>query len=175
MSEAVQKARLIPVNQLDKIAELLARQEAVCFSRPWNYLQIFGSISGQGSAVILLPDQGSALNSLETSILEGCDIIGYAILNLFPGEPTCELLRIAIQPRMRNSGAGVRLLEACLKHVRQYWQEYYATTRGRIILEVAANNAAALKLYKKFGFVLIHTRREYYGDQDALIMEWQAT
>ncbi len=41
-----------------------------------------------------------------------------------------------------------------------------------MMLEVRADNAAALRLYERAGFVLLSTRRRYYqpGDVDALVM-----
>jgi len=41
----------------------------------------------------------------------------------------------------------------------------------KILLEVNVNNIPALSLYKKFGFEIIHTRKKYYKDEDAYLME----
>lgn len=40
-----------------------------------------------------------------------------------------------------------------------------------ITLEVRVSNEIAIKLYKKFGFIEVATRRFYYGDEDAILME----
>ncbi len=37
-------------------------------------------------------------------------------------------------------------------------------------LEVRTDNEAAINLYKKFGFEIIHVRNNYYKDQDAYLM-----
>ena len=37
-------------------------------------------------------------------------------------------------------------------------------------LEVKTTNKAAINLYKKFGFEIIHVRNNYYKDQDAYLM-----
>ena len=41
----------------------------------------------------------------------------------------------------------------------------------RIMLEVRADNAPAMAMYKKYGFSEISVRRGYYGGVDAIIME----
>jgi len=39
-----------------------------------------------------------------------------------------------------------------------------------VTLEVAVNNEAAINLYKKFGFEIIHIRKKYYNGIDAYLM-----
>ena len=39
-----------------------------------------------------------------------------------------------------------------------------------ITLEVATKNIPALNLYEKFGFEVIHVRKNYYKDDDAYLM-----
>ena len=39
-----------------------------------------------------------------------------------------------------------------------------------ITLEVAVNNEPAISLYKKFGFEIISTRKNYYDNVDAYLM-----
>ena len=41
----------------------------------------------------------------------------------------------------------------------------------RIFLEVNTTNQNALNLYQKFGFKIINVRKNYYGENDAYIME----
>ena len=40
-----------------------------------------------------------------------------------------------------------------------------------VYLEVSVENQAAIELYEKFGFEKIHTRKNYYGTEDAYVME----
>ncbi|MCB1166684.1 MAG: GNAT family N-acetyltransferase [Leptospiraceae bacterium] len=77
-----------------------------------------------------------------------------------PGE--WELLRIGVRPEFRASGLGHRLMQAGLRGLA-----------GSVMLEVAANNRSAIKLYEDFGFLEIHRRKNYYRDSDALIMKLQ--
>lgn len=39
-----------------------------------------------------------------------------------------------------------------------------------ITLEVSKNNIAAINLYKKYGFEVVAVRKNYYKDQDGLLM-----
>lgn len=77
-----------------------------------------------------------------------------------PGE--WELLRIGVRPEFRAQGHGHDLMRAGLDGLA-----------GSVMLEVAANNRSAIKLYEDFGFLEIHRRKNYYRDSDALIMKLQ--
>ncbi|WP_149589204.1 ribosomal protein S18-alanine N-acetyltransferase [Tabrizicola flagellatus] len=79
-----------------------------------------------------------------------------------------ELLTLAVAPEARRLGLGRRLVARFL---------YQARLRGagRALLEVAADNAAAIALYESSGFHPAGTRKGYYrtdGGQriDALVM-----
>lgn len=39
------------------------------------------------------------------------------------------------------------------------------------ILEVRESNMSAISLYKKLGYKQIHTRKNYYGNEDAIVFE----
>lgn len=41
----------------------------------------------------------------------------------------------------------------------------------KYMLEVRVDNKSAIKLYENLGFKIIHTRKNYYKDTDAYIME----
>lgn len=41
----------------------------------------------------------------------------------------------------------------------------------KFMLEVRTKNTPAINLYKKYNFKIIHTRKNYYKDDDAYIME----
>ncbi len=44
-------------------------------------------------------------------------------------------------------------------------------TFDKVYLEVSTDNLIAIKLYQKFGFKVIDTRKEYYDTTDAYVME----
>lgn len=76
-----------------------------------------------------------------------------------------DLDRIAVLPASQGRGLARELLEALIDRARDLGA-------GRMLLEVAADNAAAIALYESSGFDTISTRRGYYaGGVDALVME----
>ena len=75
-----------------------------------------------------------------------------------------EVLSLAVAPGLRGRGLGRALLERAM-----------ATAAGRggraMFLEVAAGNAAALRLYGAAGFAEVGRRAGYYrGGADALVL-----
>ena len=79
----------------------------------------------------------------------------------------CEILSLGVVPEQRRFGTGGALLYSICLLARQRGAE-------RVTLEVAEDNAAALALYAKRGFILVGRRRNYYcqarGAVDALIL-----
>ncbi len=60
------------------------------------------------------------------------------------------------------------------RHVATYLLDQLFTISNlsdKFYLEVRVDNNPAISLYEKFGFKIIHTRKKYYGDVDAYIME----
>lgn len=88
-------------------------------------------------------------------------IIGYFNILIVSG--SAEIINIAVHEDFRKKGVASSLL-------RSMENESKKRNCNKIFLEVARNNTA-YKLYKDFGFIEIHTRKKYYGDTDALIME----
>jgi ribosomal protein S18 acetylase RimI-like enzyme len=76
-----------------------------------------------------------------------------------------DLHRVAVAPRHRRTGLATALLDAGREAVAARGAE-------RLLLEVAADNDAALALYAARGFAPIARRRGYYaGGRDAVVME----
>jgi ribosomal-protein-alanine N-acetyltransferase len=92
------------------------------------------------------------------------EITGF-ILDLI-GPEDAEILTIGVAPETRRRGLARALIGNLAKRARQ---------RGarRLLLEVAADNDAAITLYKSSGFILLGERPGYYrlptGRADALI------
>ncbi|MDR7523015.1 MAG: ribosomal protein S18-alanine N-acetyltransferase [Armatimonadota bacterium] len=72
---------------------------------------------------------------------------------------------IAVDPRRRGQGIGTRLLLALIDHA-------LARDARWMTLEVRPSNAAALALYRRFGFRDVALRKRYYSDngEDAIVM-----
>ncbi len=94
---------------------------------------------------------------------ETMDVVGYAGL-LAPGSEA-DVQTIAVAPHTQGQGVGRVLLDALIDQAR----ERSATS---LLLEVRADNDAAIKLYSRRGFERIAIRRRYYqpGDIDAWVM-----
>lgn len=79
-----------------------------------------------------------------------------------------EILNLIVDPAARRRGLGRTLVVAAMRHAAR-------TGAAAILLEVAADNKAALALYESEGFETVGHRPDYYtktGDfpADALIM-----
>lgn len=90
-------------------------------------------------------------------------LLGYVALMLVAD--VADISRIAVAPAARRVGRARELLDAALAVARE---------RGctRVLLEVAADNTAALGLYRAAGFEELHRRAGYYGaGRDALVLQ----
>lgn len=67
-----------------------------------------------------------------------------------------EILSIGVDPRLRRRGLGNRLMDAVLRHL-------HGERVKSLFLEVDEKNAAALVLYRRFGFRKVGERPGYYG------------
>ncbi|WP_332644298.1 GNAT family N-acetyltransferase [Aeromicrobium sp.] len=91
------------------------------------------------------------------------DEVAYGVVSVM-GE-VADLERIAVLPFARRRGVAGELLEQLIEAAGGHGA-------NRMLLEVAADNDAAIELYKAYGFTRISTRTGYYpGRIDALIME----
>jgi len=90
-------------------------------------------------------------------------LLGYA--GLLHSGAEADVQTIAVAPAAQGRGVGARLLRELLAE---------AARRGctSAMLEVRADNAAAVALYRRFGFERISVRRGYYqpGSVDAWVM-----
>lgn len=95
--------------------------------------------------------------------VEAGRIVGYGGLD--HGGDTTDVMTIAVAPSAQGRGLGALVLAEL---------ERRAATRGAhgALLEVRADNPAAVALYTRAGWRQVHVRRRYYqpGDVDALIM-----
>jgi [ribosomal protein S18]-alanine N-acetyltransferase len=90
---------------------------------------------------------------------------GFILARDLGGE--AEILTLCVLPRMRRLGVGRALLDAVMAEAGR-------RRLGSVVLEVAADNAAARLLYGATGFVRVGMRPRYYrrdhGAIDALIL-----
>jgi len=120
--------------------------ERACFGADaWSETLVTAAVEG-GRSTVLIDD------------LDAYGVIAVA------GD-VADLERIAVMPSRRRQGVAGRVLDALCAAARE--QE-----ADRMLLEVAADNAAAIAFYAAHGFTTISRRAGYYrGGIDALVMQ----
>lgn len=97
----------------------------------------------------------------DTPTLVACDarrnIAGFAMLRILGDD--VELMTIAVDRKHQGKGVGEALLKAC-------FEDLMMMPVRRMILEVAADNPSALRLYQKLGFTKLSERKGYYARPD---------
>lgn len=91
-----------------------------------------------------------------------CVLVGYAGISISGAD--ADVQTVVVRPAWRGRGVATALVEALTQH---------AAERGvrRLLLEVAADNAPARRLYSQLGFTDVGVRRAYFGPRrDALLM-----
>ena len=93
----------------------------------------------------------------------GRDLVGYAGLMMTLDE--AHVTTIAVDPKRQRSKIGMRLLLLLLR-------EAIARGASAVTLEVRMSNVGAQDLYRRFGFVPVGVRKNYYQEvnEDALVM-----
>ena len=72
-----------------------------------------------------------------------------------------DIVNIAVDINNQNKGIGYELVNYLINN----------TQSEKLMLEVRESNTNAISLYTKCGFKEIHRRKNYYGNEDAIIME----
>lgn len=103
-------------------------------------------------------DFAAYLSQDETPVYVACDmkrrIAGFLMLRNLGDES--ELVTVAVDPKWRGKGIGRALLRAA-------FEDLMMTSSRRLVLEVADDNPAALRLYRTEGFAEIGRRQGYYA------------
>jgi ribosomal-protein-alanine N-acetyltransferase len=95
------------------------------------------------------------------------EVVGYA--GLLVAAPESDIQTIAVASEHRGQGMGTQLLTAAMEAARD-------RGCGHLMLEVAADNASARRLYERHGFETLAKRSNYYGrGRDALVMRARLT
>jgi ribosomal-protein-alanine N-acetyltransferase len=133
------------IDHLDQIEEV----ELLSFAIPWPRQSFYNELN----------------NHLATYIVAEYDnkVIGYAGMWRIIDEG--HITNIAVHPEYRGAGLGNLIIEVLVSDAKD--EGVSAMT-----LEVRVNNLPALNLYKKYGFIEVAVRKNYYQDtgEDAIIM-----
>ena len=125
-------------------ADAIARLHAQGFYRGWPREEFAAYITGEGTPVYVACDAKRR-------------IAGFAMLRHL-GEDV-ELITIAVDRKWQNKGIGLALMRAL-------FDDLLMSPARRMLLEVATDNAAALRLYGKLGFAKVGERKGYYPRPD---------
>ena len=90
------------------------------------------------------------------------EIIGFAGIKIIIDE--ADIMNIVVKKSYRNNGIGSLLLENLILISNKKNLNF-------INLEVDCKNTIAINLYKKLGFEEISLRKNYYKNNDAMIMK----
>jgi [ribosomal protein S18]-alanine N-acetyltransferase len=131
---------------LSAVAEL---ERQLFPEEPWSERMLAGELAQPGRYYLVA--------------LDGEQVIGYGGLADFSAEG--HVMNIGVRADRQRAGIGDQLLGALLAE---------ATRRRipRVLLEVAADNGAAQRLYARHGFQPVGVRRNYYQatGTDAVVM-----
>ena len=145
--------REITPDDLDVVVVL---ELEVFASRAWSPRSVEDEFAGLGDTRLMWLAEAASDEG-------GVRPVGYAVGRYV--DDVADLQRVAVLPSARRQGTGGRLVEQVVEAAR-------ARGCARVLLEVAADNEAALAVYERHGFTEIDRRPRYYpGDVDALILQ----
>ena len=101
------------------------------------------------------------LNPNETIYIYKENNINKGFIHIQNGLDIIDLLNIIVKPKYQNQGIGSVLLKYIIDNKQD----------KKIMLEVRSKNMNAIKSYQKYDFKIINIRKNYYKDDDAIIME----
>lgn len=144
MSENLRIAKMTA----DDIDDIVLLERSI-FYDPWSRTSFSSSLRKDNCLVLFKDDQ----------------IEGYALFSNIFDEG--EVLRVAVSPLSRRKGYASLLMDEVFRLGTALNVEHW-------FLEVRADNSPAIKLYEKFGFLVMGRRKGYYpvpnGRVDAVTM-----
>ena len=126
--------------------------EGLSFSNPWSDNTFRGEIQNTpvSSPLVVVRRPGE-------------EVVGYIIY--WQIRDDVQVNNIAVHPECRGLGLGEAMMRFAIAKVRAARAEF-------MTLEVRQSNVAAVTLYKKLGFEVLGTRKNYYTkpDEDAYVL-----
>ena len=122
--------------------------ERVIYPQPWSLRVFFDELALSNRSYVVATDDGGGL-------------LGYA--GLMHVDPDAHVTTLAVDPEARRDRIGTRLMLALV-------DEAYRRDARNLTLEVRMSNAAAQRLYQRFGLAPVGLRKNYYRNEDALVM-----
>ena len=94
--------------------------------------------------------------------LKNDKVVGYISVYHFLDE--ANLQKIAVLENERRNGIATELINYSADYIKQLGIKTF-------YLEVNEHNLIAIKVYEKLGFKKISTRKNYYGEDSAIVFE----
>lgn len=122
--------------------------ERMCFRTRWTREQFLLGLERRAFRILGIRERGV--------------LLAYVAFSFIAQE--MEIMNIATHPFHRRKGLAKRLLGEAIEICRR-------ENAQQGFLEVRRSNVGAIDLYKKFGFIQVGTRKNYYPDnkEDALL------
>jgi ribosomal-protein-alanine N-acetyltransferase len=130
-----------------KLLNNILKIEQESFVNPWNIEMFLGAAQNKTAIFKVL--------------IENETTLGYYIVSTVVDES--EIITIAVNPKFRRQNLGKFMLSNILKEVQEKKSKF-------IFLEARKSNTPALNLYKSFGVKEIGIRKNYYKNEDAVIL-----
>jgi [ribosomal protein S18]-alanine N-acetyltransferase len=140
---SARKGTVVRTAKIRDIAELV-RIEQTCFDGDRLTRRSFMRLIRRGSAAVFV------------AVIAG-RVCAYAIALFRRNSRVARVYSIAVDPRCVGAGLGRRLMTAVEKEGR-------IRNCNRVQLEVRSNNARAISLYERLGFLRFETCEGYYAD-----------
>ena len=139
----------------DHLGEL-ERLEKICFSRPWSRKMLAEELDNECAAFLVAEDP----------VMK--EVVGYAGLLVMADEGY--ITNVAVFPEYRRRGVAGQIIAVFDNFAR-------GNRLAFLTLEVRPSNAAAIALYRSFGFEEVGRRKNYYDlpKEDALILTKEYT
>ena len=132
--------------RLDDLVEILDIEQAV-YRQAWSERVFRDELGAPGRVYVTARNEGL--------------IAGYAGLMVVGDD--AHVTTVVVKPEMRGTALGSRLMLHLV-------EAGLAAGASNLTLEVRTSNTAAQALYRKFGMAPVGVRKNYYRDEDALIM-----
>lgn len=121
--------------------------ESQIYATPWSPRVFFDELAMENRSYL---------------VVEGdVGILGYG--GLLMVEEDAHITTLAVAPDMRGKRLGVKLMLALVDEALRHGARH-------LTLEVRVSNTPAQGLYERFGFDPVGRRKDYYVDEDALVM-----
>jgi ribosomal-protein-alanine N-acetyltransferase len=126
--------------------------EGLCFSNPWSDSTFRGEIQNTSVSFPLVVVRRP-----------GDEVVAYIIF--WQIRDDVQVNNVAVHPDFRGLGLGETMMRYAIARVRDAGATF-------MTLEVRQSNMPAMTLYRKLGFEVMGTRKNYYSrpDEDACVM-----